>query len=283
MPLVGGCLWIGRLHRFLRALRVSHGLLRFRLLQRTFRWLLRAARFLESWSWVLVPLFLIYVLDPVLARGFLALYVGLLLLIFKGLLLLLRLLAFFLLPPGAEDLLAKFCRVLVDILHQLRRFGVIVLLEILLYWIETVVFDALPMAVRVCCGLLQLAAALILPLFADHSVWVVVLGTRLLHISFLLSQLSLLLLGVLLGGVNLIIYLLWCLWRLLLRLCLRFFILLSFLILLLLLILRRVGLFGIDHDVVLRRLVLLWRRSPFVWIRTLSLWLARLLLLDFAL
>ena len=98
-------------------------------------------------------------------------------LIFKNLLLLLRLFVFFLLPSRTEDLLPKLRRVLLDILHQLRRFRVIVLFEILFDWIETVVLDALPMTVGVCRGLLHLTTALILSLFAYHSVWVVVLGT----------------------------------------------------------------------------------------------------------
>lgn len=68
-------------------------------------------------------------------------------------------------------------------------------------------FDALAMAVGVCCGLFHLATALILSLFAYHSVWVVVLGAmRFLNVSFLLGQLSFLFLGILLDGVNLIIY-----------------------------------------------------------------------------
>ena len=66
------------------------------------------------------------------------------------------------------------------------------------------VLDALPMAVGVCSGLFRLATALNLSLFAYHSVWVVVLGTRFLHISFLLGQLPLLVLGILLDGVSLI-------------------------------------------------------------------------------
>lgn len=244
--------------------------------------MLSATRFLKSRRRVLVALLLGHVLGSVLAVGLLALNVGLLVLILKDLLLLLRLLALFLLPPGAEDLLAQFCWVLVDVLHQLWRFGVIILFEVLLYWIEAVVLDALPVAVRVCGGLLLLAAALVLSLLADHSVRVVVLRARLLRISFLLGQLSLLLLGVLLDGISLIVCLWLRLWRLLLRLHLRLFILLHFLILLLLILLK-IRHFWIGDDVVFGGLVLLWRRSPFVWIRALSLWLARLLLFYFVL
>lgn len=187
-------------------MRVSDGLLSFGLLRGAFLLLLSSRRFVERYSLVFVSLFLIRILDSVLAVGFLTLNVWLIRLIFKDLLLLLRLFVLFLLPSRTEDLLSKFRRVLLDVLHQLRRLRVIILFEILFDWIETMVLDTLPMTVGVHSGFLHLPTALILPLLAYHSVWVVVLGTlRFLYGSLLLG-LSFFFLSIFLDRVNLIIH-----------------------------------------------------------------------------